>query len=137
MRGKADVFGSLNQIKGKMNDENGFWEFPEGCNEPVFAEGLKHPVIVASYSEQDNSKIGISPTGNKSRERYMALTESVCLVYSENCLSNSIPYKDEKYFGTSIQVYDYFSIAESVERKYQEQIYKARVVRERNSAVQP
>ena len=98
-------------------------KFPEEGLQQLqfFAEGLSFPVIVASYSEQDNSKIEYLTRAIK--QRTIHSTYGICVW----CIRQKIAYQIQIHIRIRnilvhpIQVYDYFRLQRAL-RKYREQI---------------
>lgn len=100
-------------------------KFPEEGLQQLqfFMEGLNFPVIVASYSEQDNSKIEYLTMAIK--QRTIHSTYGICVW----CIRQRIDYqilfhvRIKNILTHPIQFYDYFRLQRAL-RKCQEQISK-------------
>lgn len=100
-------------------------KFPEeGLQQlQVFVEGLSFPVIVASYSEQDNSKIKFLTMAIK--QRTIHSTYGICVWCIRQRVSYQILFhvRIKNILTHPIQIYDYCRL-QSALRKCQEQIEK-------------
>ena len=110
-------------------------KFPEEGLQQLqfFMEGLSFPVIVASYSEQDNSKIEYLTMAIK--QRTIHSTYGICVW----CIRQRIAYqilfqvRIKNILTHPIQIYDYFRLQRAL-RKCQEQMSK-KWAREKISSV--
>lgn len=100
-------------------------KFPEEGLQQLqfFMEGLSFPVIIASYSEQDNSKIEYLTMAIK--QRTIHSTYGICVW----CIRQRIAYqilfqvRIKNILTHPIQIYDYFRLQRAL-RKCREQMSK-------------
>ena len=97
-------------------------KFPEEGLQQLqfFAEGLSVPVIVASYSEQDNSKIEYITRALKQRTIHSTYGICVWCIRQKIAYQNLFHIRIRNILVHPIQVYDYFRLQRAL-RKYREQ----------------